>query len=116
MVTKISIFGNIRLVKQSGWANLSGKFGEIVRAGLAKPKKQFVLAQPPPWFFDKNALSPNQRAVNDAFKAVAMRTRGMPLKNRIVEIKRELAGRKFAVAPKAPAPAPTAPAWRGTYA
>lgn len=106
MATKISVFGNIKLVKQSGWANMSGRLGEIVRAGLAKPKKQFVLAQPPPWFFDKNALSPNQRAVNDAFREVATRTRGMPLKDRIAEIKRTLAGRKFAVAPRAPAPAP----------
>jgi len=114
MVTKVSVFGNIKLVKQNGWANLSGKFGTIVRAGLAKPKKQFVLAQPPPWFFDKNALSPNQRAVNDAFRNIAIRTRGMPLKDRIAEIKRELAGRKFAVTPP-PAPAP-APARRGTYA
>jgi len=103
MVTKISVFGNIKLVKTNPWANMSGKFGTIVRAGLAKPKKPLMLAQPPPWFFDKNALSPNQRAVNDAFKAVAMRTKGMPLKDRIVEIKRELAGRKFAVAPRAPA-------------
>ena len=115
MVTKISIFGNIKLVKQSGWANMSGKFGEIVREGLAKPKRQLVLAQPPPWFFDKNKLSEKQKAVNDAFREVAMRTKGMPLKDRIAEIKRALAGRKFAVAPKAPAPA-TAPAERGTYA
>jgi hypothetical protein len=116
MVTKISVFGNIKLVKQSGWANLSGRFGEIVRAGLARPKKQFVLAQPPPWFFDKEALSPAQKQVTETFRNVAMRTRGMPLKDRIAEIKRELAGRKFAVAPRAPAPAPTAPARRGTYA
>ena len=106
MVTKISVFGNIKLVKQSGWANLSGKFGTIVRAGLAKPKKQLILASPPPWFFDKNKLSDAQRAVNNAFRNVAMRTKGMPLKDRIAEIKRELAGRKFAVAPKVPATAP----------
>lgn len=106
MVTKISLFGNVKLVKTNPWANMSGKFGTIVRAGLAKPKKPLILAQPPPWYFNKDALSPNQRAVNDAFRAVAMRTRGMPLKDRIAEIKRELAGKKFAVAPRAPVQAP----------
>jgi len=112
MVTKISVFGNIKLVKTNPWANMSGKFGTIVREGLAKPKKPLILAQPPPWFFNKEALSPNQKAVNDAFRAVAVRTRGMSLKDRIAEIKRELAGRKFAVAPRAATPA-TAPARRG---
>jgi hypothetical protein len=112
MVTKISIFGNIKLAKTNPWANMRGKFGEIVRAGLAKPKKpEYILAQPPPWFFNKEALSPNQRAVNEAFRNVAMRTRGMPLKDRIAEIKRELAGKKFAVAPRAVGA--TAPGRRG---
>jgi hypothetical protein len=112
MVTKISVFGNVKLVKQSGWANLSGKFGTIVREGLAKPKKPLILASPPPWYFDKEKLSQAQRAVNDAFREIAMRTKGMPLKDRIAEIKKGLAGRKFKAVP-APAPAP---ATRGTTA
>ena len=118
MVTKISIFGNIKLAKSNPWANMRGKFGAIVREGLAKPKKpEYILASPPPWYFDKNALSPAQKQVIEIFRDVAMRTAGLPLRDRIIAIRQALLGKKFAVA-RAPAPAvaPTAPARRGTYA
>lgn len=109
MVAKISIFGKVFLVKQSGWANLSGKFGAIVREGLATPKKSVILATPPPWYGNPNALSPAQRAVNAEFARIARATAGQPLRERIAQIKSQMKGRSFGgrrVRVRAPAPAP----------
>jgi hypothetical protein len=106
MVTKVSIFGNIKLAKSNPWANMRGKFGAIVREGLAKPKKpEYILASPPPWYFDKNALSPAQKQVIETFREVARRTAGLPLRDRIIAIKEALGGRKFAVV-RSPVQAP----------
>lgn len=108
MAPKISIFGKIFLVKSNAWANMSGKFGAIVREGLARPKpKLVILATPPPWFFDKNALSPAQREINERFANIARRTAGLPLIERIRAIKQEMTGyRARARAARAPAPRP----------
>jgi len=98
MVAKISIFGKIFLIKTSGWGNMSGKLGSIVREGLAKPKKMVILATPPPWYGNKEALSPAQRAVNEEFGRIQRQYAGLPLKERIQATKRALKGRRFAVA------------------
>jgi hypothetical protein len=112
MVAKISIFGRVFLIKSSGWSNMSGKLGSIVREGLARPKKMVVLATPPPWFNNKEALSPAQRAVNEEFANIQRQYAGMPLRERIMATKRALKGRRFAAA-RAPAVArPVAPARR----
>lgn len=106
MVAKISIFGKIFLIKTSGWSNMSGKLGEIVREGLARPKKMIVLATPPPWFNNKEALSPAQRAVNQEFANIQRQYAGMPLKERIAATRRALKGRSFGGrAVRRPAPA-----------
>lgn len=92
---KITIFGKVFLIKTNGWSNMSGKLEEIVREGLARPKKMFVLATPPPWFGNPNALSPAQRAVNQEFGNIQRQYAGLPLKERIAATKRALTGRSF---------------------
>lgn len=94
MVTKVNVFGSIKLIKVNPWTSQGTKMHAIVNAGLAKPKKSAFLASPPPWFFDKRLLSPAQRAVNDAFRSLAT-GRGVPLKDRIYKIKSGLSGKKF---------------------
>lgn len=103
---KIVIFGKVFLIKTNGWSNSSGKLEEIVREGLARPKKTFVLAAPPPWFGNPKALSPAQRAVNQEFGNIQRQYAGLPLKERIAATKRALTGRSFAgKAVSRPAPA-----------
>lgn len=94
MVTKISILGEHKLVKTNPWTNPHSKFNKIVNEGLARPKKNWVLASPPPWYFDRRRLSPAQQRVNAEFKSVAT-GKGIPLADRIRRIRETLAGRKF---------------------
>jgi hypothetical protein len=102
----VSIFDgdSIFILKVNPWARRRGKFRSIVNEGLVDLKKgAYILATPPPWFGNKNALSPAQREVNRIFADIQRRYAGLPLKERIKATKQALTGRKFAVA-RAPRP------------
>lgn len=86
----IYIFGQAKLIKKNPW--LSGKLRRAVEAGLAKPKKDIILAQPPPWFFDINALSNAQLAQNLRLSRASIATAGKPVTERLRVIKREASG------------------------
>lgn len=90
MATKIKLFGNIKVLRKNPW--FSGKLYEAVKRGLAKIKKDLVIADLPPWYFDKNSLSDAQIEQIIRFSRVAHRTAGQKMVDRIVEIKREASG------------------------
>lgn len=90
MGTKITIFGNIKLLKRNPW--LSGKLASIVKSGLARVKKEFILADPPPWFGDPSKLSEAQIYQVLRFSKVAHETRGQSMSYRIKRIKTEASG------------------------
>jgi len=71
MAPILPLFGRIFLVKNNPW--FSGTLAEWVAKGLAKPKKQFVLARPPPWMGDPSKLSEAQIAQVLRFTAIASR-------------------------------------------
>jgi hypothetical protein len=92
--------GSIFVQRENPWTNLSGKFGEIVKKGLARPKKgSIILVTPPPWFFDRKRLSPAQKAVNQIFGEIQRRTAGMPLDKRFEETKKEMTNLRIEVEP-----------------
>lgn len=69
------------------WYMGSGKFGAIVRQGLAKPTKPFYFRAPPPWYRNFSALSPRQKEIVRRFTEVSRATAGKPLIERIKSIK-----------------------------
>ncbi len=90
MAKTAMIFGNIYILKKNPW--LSGKFKKLVEKGLAKPKKDYILSKPVPWFFDVSALSKAQVAQIIRFSKVAHETRGQDIETRITRIKAEASG------------------------
>ena len=90
MTTKITIFGEIKLVKSNPW--LSGKLLSYVKRGLAKVKKQLILASPPPWMGDPEKLSDAQLYQVLRFSKVAHETAGQTMDVRIQRMKAEASG------------------------
>jgi hypothetical protein len=93
MAPILPLFGRIFLVKNNPW--FSGTLAEWVAKGLAKPKKQFVLARPPPWMGNPDRLSNAQIAQVLRFTAIASREDLVGKGNgekRIAEIKSKASG------------------------
>jgi len=140
-MARIVIFGQIKLLKKNPW--FSGKLAGAVAKGLAKPRKDVILATPPPWLGDPSKLSDAQLVQVMRFSAAAAETRGKDIEQRLANIKAKASGptgapkkakvrvvrigrviteaerRGLTVSPvlrelaKVPAPAPTAPAPTG---
>ena len=99
MGTKIEIFGKIKVLKKNPW--LSGKLLSAVKAGLAKIKKQWILADLPPWFGDPSKLSPAQIYQVIRFSKAAHEIRGKgTLLNRLRNIKAKASGPTGMAQPK----------------
>jgi len=86
-------YGQPLLIKRNPW--LSGKFQSYVRKGLAKVKKPFILANPPPWYDNPTALSPNQLQAVRAFTALNIAMRGKTMEERILAMKKYLKGQRY---------------------
>jgi len=91
MAPKLPLFGKVFLLKHNPW--LSGDLAEIVKAGLAKPKKEWILATPPPWMGNPDRLSDAQLAQVLRFSKVAREIKGKGTgKQRIAHIKDKASG------------------------
>ena len=75
------------------WYLGSGKFGPIVREGIARPHKPFYFRRPPPWYKAPWKLSPAQKRVCAEFASLA--STHEPLKQRLEKIKKGLSKRTF---------------------
>jgi len=108
MVVRL-MYGTATVWARNPW--FSGKLATAVKLGLAKPKKDIVFKTPPPWYFNKEALSPAQRRQIERFTAVARATAGMDVVTRLREIKARASGPTGMARPRArvraPVPAPT---------
>jgi len=92
MTTKVELFGTIKLVKKNPW--YGGKLLSLTKAGLAKPKKSWILSDPPPWFGDPSKLSPAQLYQVMRFAEAAHEIRGKgTIKERIINIKAKAGGK-----------------------
>jgi len=99
MTTKIEIFGEVKLLKKNPW--LSGKLLDAVKAGLAKVKKEFILADPPPWFGNPKELSKAQIYQVIRFSQAAHEIRGKgTLLQRLRNIKAKASGPTNMAQPK----------------
>jgi hypothetical protein len=86
MAPILPLFGRIFLVKNNPW--FSGTLAEWVSKGLAKPKKQFVLARPPPWMGNPDRLSKAQLVQVLRFTEAATEIKGKGRgEERLVNIK-----------------------------
>jgi len=99
MATKVILFGKVKVIKRNPW--FSGKLASLVKSGLAKVKKEFILADLPPWYEDPSKLSKAQVYQVIRFSQVAHRTRGQSMRDRILAIKREASGPTGMAQPKA---------------
>ena len=99
MATKLTIFGHLKVIRKNPW--LSGKLASAVKMGLAKPKKELVLADLPPWFEDPSKLSDAQLYQVAKFSAVSHETAGMPISDRLKVIKKKASGPTGLAKPKA---------------
>lgn len=97
-MTKVILFGKVKIVKKNPW--LSGKLAQAVKMGLAKIKKEEVLADPPPWFGDPSKLSKAQVYQALRFSRVSHETKGMPIDQRLSRIKKEASGPTGLAKPK----------------
>ncbi len=90
-MAKVIIFGQVKLLKSNPW--LSGALAEVVKAGLAKVKKEFIVASPPPWMGDPSKLSDAQIAQVLRFSQAASEIKGKgTIKQRIANIKSKASG------------------------
>jgi len=99
MATKIIVFGKPKVLKKNPW--LSGKLASLVKKGLARVKKEYILADLPPWAEDPSRLSRAQIYQILRFSKVAHETRGMSIEDRILRIKQEASGPTGMARPKA---------------
>jgi len=74
------------------WLNPNSKLASAVRMGLARPKKELVFKNPPPWYARPEALSDAQKAQVERFARVASQTKGMSVVDRIRMIKEQASG------------------------
>jgi len=90
-MARVIIFGQIKLLKRNPW--LSGRLAEAVAAGLAKPRKDLVIASPPPWLGDPGKLSDAQlyQVLRFTVAATAIKGKGT-LKQRLAHIKAVTSG------------------------
>jgi hypothetical protein len=91
MAPKLPFFGTVFLLKHNPW--FSGDLAQAVAEGLAKPKKEWILARPPPWMGDPSKLSDAQLAQVLRFSKVASEIKGKGTgKQRIANIKSKASG------------------------
>ena len=104
MVTKVIVFGELKLVKSNPWLSEKPETRSLVESGLVRVKKKFILASPPPWFGDPSKLSPAQIAQVIRFTDAARRhgEQKEPRRTRIERIKAQASGAIEGV-PKKPA-------------
>jgi len=90
-MVRVIVFGQVKLLKRNPW--FSGRLAEAVSAGLAKPKKDMVIASPPPWLGDPSKLSDAQLYQVLRFSAAATAIKGKgTLKQRLAHIKARASG------------------------
>jgi len=107
MPRHIPLFGKTFIVKKNPWRH--PKLYKLFEKGLLKKEPDpWILATPPPWFFDKKALSTAQLEQILKFSRVAHATKGKSLEDRITTIKKEAIG-KIVTAPKPRAELPRLP-------
>ncbi len=105
MAKTVMIFGNIYILKKNPW--FTRKFRALVEKGLAKPKKDYILSKPVPWFFDVSTLSQAQVAQIMRFTRAAMRRDPAvkeDMETRITRIKAQASGPIEGIPKKAPRP------------
>jgi len=91
----VNVLGQKLILKRNPWYYGVGKFGEIVKQGLATPHEPFYLATPPPWFEDPTKLSDAQLAVVRDFIKINWEYKGKPLAERLKAIKERMKGKKY---------------------
>jgi hypothetical protein len=92
MPRHIPLFGKTFIVKRNPWRH--PKLYKLFEKGLLKKEPDpWILATPPPWFYDKKALSTAQLQQILKFSKVAHATRKLSLEERITQIKKEAGGK-----------------------
>jgi hypothetical protein len=125
------LFGELVLIKKNPWYH-PRLYRALLSIGKRPKKPKEILATPPPWFMNPQAMPPEVYERARMFSEVASATAGMPIERRLKIISEKLktgrkrrpskakpAGQRFhelyptyeALKAKAPAPAP-APAVR----
>ena len=91
MAPKLPFFGTVFLLKHNPW--FSGDLAQAVAEGLAKPKKEWILARPPPWMGNPDKLSNAQLAQVLRFSKVASEIKGKGTgRRRLAHIKKNASG------------------------
>lgn len=86
----INIMGEGYILKRNPW--LSGKLATAVAKKLASTTKTFIVSRPPPWVYNKEALSNAQLAQILRFSSVSKATAGRSIEERLKEIKEKASG------------------------
>jgi hypothetical protein len=89
-----NLFGEIVIIKKNPWHH-----PRLVKAlasiGKRPKKPEYILASPPPWFGNPQAMPKGVYERAKLFSEVASETRGMPIENRLKIISKRLkTGRK----------------------
>jgi hypothetical protein len=122
------LFGELVLIKKNPWYH-PRLLKALMSIGKRPKKPEYILASPPPWLMNPQAMPPEVYERARLFSEVASATGGMPIERRLKIISERLktgrkprisrakqAGQRFhelyptyeALKAKAPAPAPTA--------
>ena len=88
------IFGELVLIKKNPWYH-SRLYKALLSIGKRPKKPETILATPPPWFMNPQAMPPGVYERAKLFSEVASATAGMPIEQRLKIISQRLkTGRK----------------------